>query len=364
MSHDASKPKTNKKYPRNRPDGQVFHVADEQNKLTLLSALRIWLPDQSWSVLKKLIQNNRVQIHGNISLDAGRRLKTGDVVKVLPHPQVPVPQPSDVVIRYIDKHIVIVEKPTGMTSCRHREERHWPARRKQLQPTLDEALPVAIERYYAHSRSTEKSANSRNANAGRKAMQKSSPQSKLFAIRPVHRLDRETTGVMVFARTPAAETKLVDMFRKHDLTRVYRAVIWGEIEEQTIETNLVLDRGDGRRGSTTLPDVGQHSITHVRPIETIGEYSIIECQLETGRTHQIRIHLSELGHPVCGDRIYRYPYGSPPIPDHSTAPRVALHAAKLEFAHPVTGEELAFEAEWPADLFAFVQRLREMASER
>ncbi|MFN0195709.1 MAG: RluA family pseudouridine synthase [Planctomycetaceae bacterium] len=355
MSHDTSKHKTNKKSTRKPHDGDVFHATDEQRDKTLLSALRIWLPDQSWSTLKKLIQNRRVQVHGNLCVDAGRRLKTGDVLKVLPQAQIPVPQPQDVQIRYLDKHIAIVEKPSGMTSCRHAEERHWPARRKQLQPTLDEAMPVVVERYLSNSK---KPIASYGDEPGRKGPRKSSPQSKLFSIRPVHRLDRETSGLMVFARTPVAEQKLVDMFRKHDLTRIYRTVIWGQIEAQTIETNLVLDRGDGRRGSTTLHDIGQHAITHVRPIESIGEYSIVECQLETGRTHQIRIHLSELGHPICGDRIYRYPYGSAPIPDHSKAPRVALHAAKLAFQHPVTGEELDFDSEWPADLTEFVRRLR------
>ncbi|MDA0835045.1 MAG: RluA family pseudouridine synthase [Planctomycetota bacterium] len=363
MPRHSSNRKSEGKTPRRKSDGQVFHVPAEQNNLTLLSALRVWLPEQSWSVLKKLILNNRVQIHGNISLDAGRRLTTGDVVKVLPHPQAPVPQPRDVVIRYIDKHIVVVEKPAGMTSCRHREERHWPVRRKQLQPTLDEALPIAIAEYYKKPTKGERPSNPRPVSLSLGGMRKPRPESKSSRIRPVHRLDRETSGVMVFARSPAAESKLVEMFRNHDLTRVYRAVIWGHIEEQTIESNLVADRGDGRRGSAKPQAEGQLAITHVRPVETIGEYSIVECQLETGRTHQIRIHLSEQGHPVCGDRVYRFAYESPPIPDHSTAPRVALHAARLKFLHPVTGEELDFEAGWPDDLFNFVQRLRKAASE-
>jgi 23S rRNA pseudouridine1911/1915/1917 synthase len=120
----------------------------------------------------------------------------------------------------------------------------------------------------------------------------------------------------------------------------------------------VRDRGDGRRGSTKNPKLGQHAVTHVRPLEPLGKYSLVECRLETGRTHQIRIHLSELGHFVCGDKVYSQPLYRKPLEDKSRAPRLALHAAELGFVHPATGESLRFKMPLPRDLQEFIDRLR------
>jgi 23S rRNA pseudouridine1911/1915/1917 synthase len=100
----------------------------------------------------------------------------------------------------------------------------------------------------------------------------------------------------------------------------------------------------------------------VRPLERIGEYSLVECRLETGRTHQIRIHLSEAGHLLCGDERYRQPRAAPAIEDRSGAPRLALHAARLAFDHPITGKRLEFKTPLPADLERFITRLRREAS--
>ncbi|MFO1093663.1 MAG: RluA family pseudouridine synthase [Planctomycetaceae bacterium] len=163
---------------------------------------------------------------------------------------------------------------------------------------------------------------------------------------------------MVFARTPAAEQHLVRQFKKHSNERVYWAVVHGHPAAQTFDTQFIRDRGDGLRGSTDKPDEGERAVTHVRPLEQLGNYSLIECVLETGRTHQIRIHLSEAGHLVCGDPIYRKRMNGPPVNDASGAPRLALHAARLAFDHPATGERLEFEAPLSDDLERFVSRLR------
>jgi 23S rRNA pseudouridine1911/1915/1917 synthase len=177
-------------------------------------------------------------------------------------------------------------------------------------------------------------------------------------LRAVHRIDRETSGLMVFARTVDAERILGEQFRAHSLHRVYLAVALGDVREQTIESYLVPDRGDGRRGSTKNNKLGKRAVTHVKPIERLGGYTVIECRLETGRTHQIRIHLSEHGHPLCGDKVYRGPYPGKPIPDESGAPRLSLHAAELGFQHPITGELIRFAMPLPADLTGLIQRLR------
>jgi 23S rRNA pseudouridine1911/1915/1917 synthase len=136
------------------------------------------------------------------------------------------------------------------------------------------------------------------------------------------------------------------------------AIAQGAVEAQTIASRLVRDRGDGRRGSTNLPGVGKSAVTHVRPIERLGDYTLVECRLETGRTHQIRIHLADIGHPLCGEKVYGKPLFSPGRPDTSGAPRLALAAVELGFVHPVTGEAMQFESSLPWDLAEFLRRLR------
>ena len=172
---------------------------------------------------------------------------------------------------------------------------------------------------------------------------------------------------MVFARTPQAEQALVRLFSKHKIERAYVAVVHGAVEEQTIHTWLVRDRGDGLRGSSPLgkeaPE-SQEAITHVKPLETFAAggqtYSLIECRLETGRTHQIRIHLSEVGHMLCGEKTYTHQSGEKPQRDFSAAPRQVLHAAVLGFVHPVTGEQIAFRTRLPQDLQEWLARLKKV----
>src|SRR5262249_383853 len=156
----------------------------------------------------------------------------------------------------------------------------------------------------------------------------------------VHRLDKGTSGLMVFARRVAAEQGLGRQFRMHTVTRRYLAVVPGLVQSQTVTSRLVRDRGDGRRGSTTLPAMGKGAISHADVAERLKGHSVVSCRLETGRTHQIRIHLAELGHPVCGEKVYNRKPGGPPEPDASGAPRLTLHAAELGFVHPVTSKVL------------------------
>src|SRR5207253_3029188 len=162
----------------------------------------------------------------------------------------------------------------------------------------------------------------------------------------------ETSGLVVFARTVTAERELGKQIHRHTVVRGYLAIVRGSVEAQTIRSRLVRDRGDGRRGSTNLPGQGKEAITHVEVVERLPKYTLVVCRLETGRTHQIRIHLAELGHPVCGEKVYG------PRGDDSAAPRLALHAAELGFKHPVSGEELRWAMPLPADLEEFVRRLR------
>lgn len=319
----------------------VFHVAADLVQKSLIQSLRVWLPDESWSGLRKLLAANRVQVNGNLCRDEGRRLKETDVVRVLAVPQAPPPKVDDVKIRYLDDQVVVVEKPAGMTTLRHAEERNWPERRKQLQPTLDEMIPRAIQ---GHLQTWKKSAAS---------------AKHLPRVRAVHRLDRDTSGLMVFARTPEAEQHLIKQFSKHTVHRVYQAIAFGQVAAQTFESIFVRDRGDGLRGSSSTATEGQRAVTHVRPIESLKGYTVVECRLETGRTHQIRIHLSEAGHMLCGEKMYdQLLVERRKVPDPSGAPRIALHARELGYVHPTTGETLEFKSPWPKDLEQFLNRLR------
>lgn len=281
-------------------------------------------------------------MNGNVCVDATRRLKPNEVVKVYAEPAPAPPSGADLVLTYLDDWVVVVEKPAGVTSLRHTEERNWSARRKQKQPTLDELLPIAILRDEVEGRSSSRRA----------------PPPAYPKVRAVHRIDRDTSGLMVFARTVEAESHLGKQFRDHSIDRRYLAICRGIATEQTIVSRLVDDRGDGRRGSTPSLTAGKEAITHVRPLELLNGYTLVECRLETGRTHQIRIHLSEQGNPLCGDKVYNGPITRPPIPDRSGAPRLALHAADLGFTHPITGKRVQFSTPLPRDLQRLVERLR------
>lgn len=343
-----------------------YHVAQEQRGQTLSAALRRFVPDKSWNQIKKLITGRYVQVNGNLCLDETRKLKDGDVVKVWDHPLAKPADERDIRIRYVDPHLVIVEKPAGVTTLRHAEERHWPARRKQLQPTLDELLPRALARYLGW-KIDDREASGRNAPlrgrrpTNRRGADRNRQGPKLPIVRAVHRLDRDTSGLMVFARTPQAEQALIRLFSKHKIERSYLAVIHGEVAAQTIESYLIRDRGDGLRGSTPLgaqAEGAQRAITHVEPLETIGPYSLIRCRLETGRTHQIRIHLSELGHMLCGEKTYTHALGGRPQIDRSGVPRQALHATELGFIHPLTGETIHYRSPLPRDLSEWLKKVR------
>ena len=344
-----------------RRDGsRVFHVTDAEAGLTLFEAIRLWVPEQTGAETKQLVMQRQVQIDGNLCLDTRRSLKVREVVKILAHSVAAPPSDADIQIHFADEHLVIVEKPSGMTTMRHEEEVHWSARRKQRQSTLDELLPRVLARELG---ATSRGSRGRTAKPKR-AQQEGSFDARRWRVIPVHRLDRETSGLMVFARTTAAERELVEQFREHSIDRAYRAIVLGDIGEQTFESYLVRDRGDGKRGSTTEPESGQLAVTHVRPLEKLTGHTLIECRLETGRTHQIRIHLSEAGHPLCGDPEYRGGLHLKPQPDRSGAPRLALHAAELGFQHPVTGERLRFQAKLPKDLADFLKRLRRSEKEK
>jgi 23S rRNA pseudouridine1911/1915/1917 synthase len=184
----------------------------------------------------------------------------------------------------------------------------------------------------------------------------------------VHRIDIDTTGLLVFTRNLAAKKHLSAQFRAHTVHRRYVALAHGSVIGRTFDSTLLRDRGDGLRGSLghfraprgKPPEDAQHAVTHVRLLERLEAQrpkiaaSLVECMLETGRQHQIRIHLSEAGHPLIGERVYIRDYREPRI----EAARPMLHARELGFEHPRTGRTMQFTLEPPEDFQRMLSQLR------
>jgi 23S rRNA pseudouridine1911/1915/1917 synthase len=224
-------------------------------------------------------------------------------------------------IVFIDSQLVVVRKPAGISTVPHESD---PA------PSLLELLSARLR---PHGRGPPR-------------------------LHVVQRLDRETSGLLVLARTPAARELLKGQFRRRTVIRSYLALAAGELASSTFRSRLVRDRGDGRRGSTRNPKLGRLAVTHVELLERFAGASLVRCRLETGRTHQIRIQLSEAGHPLLGERAYRRRSDpDPPLP----VGRLMLHAATLGFAHPLDARPMRFEEPMPPDMRSLCERLRAAA---
>ncbi|QEH32517.1 Ribosomal large subunit pseudouridine synthase D [Aquisphaera giovannonii] len=223
-----------------------------------------------------------------------------------------------------DPEILVVDKPAGLLT----------------QPTQEREGDTLLER------------------VGRYLMRKRGRTRPYVGI--VHRLDRDTTGTILVATSPQVLRPLQAMFRAHAARREYLAVVEGAFltPEGTIDLPLVEDRGDGRRGVARGrgPARGVEAVTHYRVVEAFGTVaSLLSCRLETGRTHQVRIHLAAIGHPVVADPVYR-DRSLPKFPVPFS--RQALHARSLELAHPSTGQPVRAEAPLPADLAGLLEALR------
>ena len=181
----------------------------------------------------------------------------------------------------------------------------------------------------------------------------------------VHRLDKDTSGLMVVARTLPTYTALVDLLSRHEVERQYEAVVLGTmVAGGTVDEPIGRSMGDRLRQAVRDEEDGKRAVTHYRLRERFRAHSLVQCQLETGRTHQIRVHLAHIQHPLVGDPLYG---GGLKLPKGASAElaatlrgfrRQALHAEQLSFAHPVSGEPLSFTAPPPADMVALVDTLR------
>ncbi len=306
-------------------------------------------PDLSRSRIKSLIEAGAVTINSQHVLEAKLKLKGGDrIALALPEPEPAEPEPEDIAldILFEDKDVIVINKPAGLVV--HPGNGNWTG-------TLVNAL-------------IHHCADTLSGIGGVK--------------RPgiVHRLDKDTTGVMVVAKNDQAHRALADTFADHGRTggleRAYLALVWGAPERVTGTIDAPLGRSQKDRTRQAVVKESQsdarHAVTHFQVLERFGSQkngdafaSLIECRLETGRTHQIRVHMAHIGHPLIGDAEYGAAFKTKanrlPEPFRSMVQafgRQALHAGLLAFEHPAKGKVMRFEAGMPGDMGEVVEGFR------
>ncbi|MRG92877.1 RluA family pseudouridine synthase [Polyangium spumosum] len=284
----------------------------------------------SWSDARRLIETGKIAVDGTQMLDSTRKTRAG--AEITRHPRAPsrkaarLAELGEELVVHVDPALVVVRKPAGISTIPFGDESP-----EEREKTLDALVRDLLAR--------------RDKIRGR------------APLGVVHRLDKATSGLLVFTRTLAAKKSLSQQFRVHSVRRVYLAIVHGDLGKRTFRSRLIADRGDGLRGSLDEGQrrgEGQLAVTHVEPLERLRGATLVACRLETGRTHQIRIHLSEAGHPIVGENVYVRDYAGPRI----DAPRLMLHATELGFEHPQTGEEVLFEEPPPKDFEGVLERLR------
>lgn len=327
-------------------DSNIFlsePVTDEQKGLRLdkfLSLLQTQnenLKSLSRSQIQRLIKNGFVTCEENEIYDCSFKVKSGDIFQVeIPAPEEAEPEPEDIAldIVYEDNDLIVVNKPAGMT----------------VHPAAGAYHGTLVNALLWHCRDN---------------------LSGIGGVkRPgiVHRIDKETSGLLVVAKNDLAHRKLSEQFFNHSIQRTYFAVTYDVPNplSGTIIGNIGRSHYD-RKKMALLESGGKHAVTHYKTIELFKNFAaLIQCNLETGRTHQIRVHLASIGCALIGDKIYQKNHKSAlKIPSEiknyiNNFPRQALHAATLGFVHPRTGEILSFSVDFPADFKELTDRLRQI----
>jgi 23S rRNA pseudouridine1911/1915/1917 synthase len=283
----------------------------------------------SWGKARSWIEAGKVRVGDEVTTEATARVVAGGVVTV--DEQAPRlrgrASPEEAQVVHVDAQVIVVAKPSGVSTV------PYEGQDQNQGDTLDARVRRWLERRPGA------------ASRGRR------PE-----LGVVHRLDKETSGLVVFARTWLAKQRLSSQFRKHTTERRYLAIAHGDVRSWTARSFLLENRGDGLRGSArgTPGPAAREAITHVERLEGLVGATLVACRLETGRTHQIRIHLSEAGHPLVGEPVYVRGYTGALL----DAPRLMLHATELGFVHPATDRLVRWELPMPDDMTAVLAALR------
>ncbi len=274
----------------------------------------------------RLIAQSRVTARGK-ALRASAVLEPGIEVTVeLPEAAAPrtyAPAHAELRFVYEDEHLAVLDKPAGLVV--HPGPGHW-----------DDTLVNVLV-----GRGTELS---RGSTEGRPGI--------------VHRLDRDTSGLLVVAKTDLAHRRLAGAIERRAVKRVYAAIVWGHLRKSPVDIEAPIARHPKERKRMTVAQGGRHAVTHARLVARFAHTDLLRVRLGTGRTHQIRVHLAHVGCPIVGDREYTFGGSRRVTPSarmeaerlETLAPRQLLHAAALSFVHPVTNEPIAVTSEWPDDL--------------
>jgi 23S rRNA pseudouridine1911/1915/1917 synthase len=292
-------------------------------------ALAEMFPDYSRSRLSGWVKSGAVTLDGVVA-PPRQLLRGGELVRLQVELAVEVtsaPEDIELDIVHEDEHLLVLNKPAGLV----------------VHPGAGNPAGTLLNALLHHN-----------------------PQlAELPRAGIVHRLDKDTSGLMVVAKTLPTYTALVDLLSRHEVERQYEAVVLGTmVAGGTVDEPIGRSMGDRLRQAVRDEEDGKRAVTHYRLRERFRAHSLLQCQLETGRTHQIRVHLAHIHHPLIGDPLYG---GGLKLPKGASAEliamlrgfrRQALHAEKLSFIHPISGEALSFSAERPADQLALIEALR------
>jgi len=279
----------------------------------------------SRSALQRWIEQGRVEQSGEV---VSRKTKAVDGAEVLIHPAPPEtmsaePQAIPLQVLFEDDHLIVLDKPAGLV----------------VHPAPGHPDGTLVNALLHHAE----------------------VQGGSDPLRPgiVHRLDKDTSGVMVVAKSSQAHERLVEMFQQHRLERAYLAIALGRPPQSIRYETLHGRHPSNRKKFTSRTERGRRAVTELESIELLHGSALVRCRLETGRTHQIRVHLAEHGHPVLGDSLYGKSIGDPELRRVADElGRQALHATVLAFEHPITGEAMRFETEPPQDFQKALRALR------
>ena len=303
-----------------------FQVPMEHGGLRLDQALVKLLPEYSRSRLQDWIEQGLVTLNGKAA-SVKQKVWGGETVRVLPqiHPSEQPYQAEDIPldIVYEDDAIIVINKHVGLVV--HPGSGNWEG--TLLNALLHHAPQLAEV-----------------------------PRAGI-----VHRLDKDTSGLMVVAKTLTAQTALVRQMQARSVKREYLALVWGELD-RNYTINVPIGRHPTQRVKMATTESGKEAVTHVSVEERFPYCTLVRCRLETGRTHQIRVHMTHIGHPLVGDSVYQR--GTQKCSAQlrellNGFPRQALHATRLALDHPVTGERMQFDSPLPDDMEELLERIDE-----